>query len=473
MQPTSDGGVRATCGRSCQHSKLLKQPEITPVRLFGYCGGMLNTPTFGEFVKAARGTRSQADLAGKADTFRQRFGQIESGQPHDLTETALAQLDAAFEWPTEFAQAALRATLNDHHDTHPTTYQPYDASDRGPCRLGYFADGSVLTSVNRIASTAPAAAFFPMIAAAGRTTLIDIHALDDDERLALGGLASQWNDITNASGRAVCTIAANPDSIGTGWTPIAIDPLPGITSLSQALTLTRRLRPIIEKHLPTDDMAIALSLLAAAIDLGDAQHKLGQSTHTNGIALIARPQGRSTSWGRLLEVAGLPPHRYQRVDLTRVFRGLFDARDALIDIAYDPGAATPISMRRQPEVVAAQDLNGALLLFDSHLTPELPVVVHAALAAAGHLLPTVITGAADLFSDDFTGLVIDIHKIATALPTDRDWLRQWSAGELKYATITNYDSVTRRAVYTEGGRSHGIDLPDPYPVSDSARTMPS
>jgi len=430
---------------------------------------MLNTPAFGEFVKEARGARSQADLADKADTFRQRFGQIESGQPHDLTDSALAQLDAAFEWPTDFAESALRATLNDEH---PVTYKPYEASDWDPCRLGYFADGSVLISVNRIASTAPAAAFFPMIVAARRTTLIDIRALDDDERLALGRLAGQWSGITNDSGRAVCTVAAHPDSGDHRWTPVAIDPLPGITSLSQALTLTRRLRPIIGRSFAADDdMAVALTLLAAAIDLGDTPDKLDTP---NGIALLARPHGPSTaSWSRLLEIAGLPPHRYRQADLTRVFRGLFDARDALIDIAYDPGAPTPISMIRQPEVVAAQDLSGSLLLFDSHLTPELPVVVHAALAAAGHPLPIVIsTEVASLLSDDFTGLAIDINNIATPLPTDPGWLRQWRTGDLPYATITNYNSTTRRAVYTEHGLSHGIDLPNPYPVSVPAGTMP-
>lgn len=445
---------------------------------------MLNTPAFGAFIKEARGTRSQADLAGKADTFRQRFGQIESGQPHDLTESALAQLDAAFEWPTDFAQAALRATLSSDYDEQPVTYQPYEASDWDPCRLGYFADGELLVSVNRIASTAPAVAFFPMIVAARRTTLVDIHALDDDERLTLGRLASQWNSITNDAGRAVCTIPARPEEVGTGWTEVAVDPLPGIVSLSQALTLTRHLRPVIDKNVAVtgaDDMSIALSLLAAAIDLGDVQQPnparvdLGDSqpTNTNGLALIARPHSTSASWRRLLEVAGLPNERYLRVNLTRVFRGLFDARDALIDIAYNPGSTTPITMLKEPEVVAAQDLTGALLLFDSNLTPELPVVVHAALASAGHPLPTIITDAGQSLPDDLTGLVIDINnRTAGPLPTDPQWQQQWRNGDLKYATITNYDSTTRRAVYTERGVSHGIDLPNPYPMSVPAETMP-
>lgn len=436
---------------------------------------MLNTPAFGEFVKTARGARSQADLADKADTFRQRFGQIESGQPHDLTETALAQLDAAFEWPTDFAQAALRATLNATDVLRqPVTYQPYEVSDWETCPVAYLADGKPLISVNRIVSTAPAAAFLPMIAADRRTTLIDIHALDDDEHFMFGQLARQWESLTNGAGRAARTFATHPNSGPERWDPIAIDPLPGITSLSQALTLTRRLRPIIEKRLPdTEDMTIALSLLAAAIDLGDAQHTHG-STSTNGIAQIARPEGPSGSWPSLLHVAGLPLHRYRQVDLTRVFRGLFDARDALIDILYNSDATIPtsISIIRDPEVVAAQDLNGALLLFDSRLTPELPVVVHAALAAAGHPLPTALTDTPDLIPDDFAGLVIDINKLPTTLPTDPGWLRQWRDGGLNYATITNYDSVTRRAVYTEGGRSYGIDLPNPYPVSDPAETMP-
>lgn len=434
---------------------------------------MLNTPSFGEFVKNARGPRSQTDLADKADTFRQRFGQIESGQPHDLTETALAQLDAAFEWPTDFAQAVLRATLNDTYDEQPVTYQPYEVSDWETCPLGYIADGSPLISVNRIVSTAPAAAFLPMIAADRRTTLIDIHALDDDEHFAFGQLARQWESLTNGAGRAARTFATHPNSGSERWDPIAVDPLPGITSLSQALTLTRRLRPIIEKRLPdTEDMAIALSLLAAASDLGDAQHPHG-STSINGITQIARPDGPSGSWPRLLEVAGLPLHRYRQVDLTRVFRGLFDARDALIDILYNSGATVPISIIREPEVIAAQELNGALLLFDSRLTPELPVVVHAALAAAGYPLPTALTDTPpDVIPDDFAGLVIDINKLPTTLPTDPGWLRQWRDGGLNYATITNYDSVTRRAVYTEGGRSYGIDLPNPYPVSAPAETMP-
>lgn len=433
---------------------------------------MLNTPEFGRLVKQFRGTRSQTELAEKADTFRQRFGAVENGQPHDLSDAALAQLDTAFDWPTGYAKAALWSS-HSRPDDDRTKYTPVPINS-GPFCLGYFEDGSPVETPGQIASTAPADAFVPALAAAGRTTLVDTQGLSTASRYEFMALAGNWRAITGGTrvgGVGVFT--------GNGYpfvAPVAVDPIPGITSLSQAQRMAQRAYGATYEQ--GGDESLGLSLLAASIELqeGDVAvngldpRLLHQSQKPRPDRLGGQPETWPERLRQLISQAGLTEEFYRYVAPHSIFPGLFRSRDSMIDVLYNPCSDPSLIVQDPPTVVAAQDLSQWLLFFDSSLTPELPVVVHDALVAAGHVPPVVILHDASrrsgraLVPVDFSGTVILVNPDQPTMSGPGQVVKEavrdaWSSGHLKYATVTDFNSQTRRAVYTHRGQSFGLDLP--------------
>lgn len=234
---------------------------------------------------------------------------------------------------------------------------------------------------------------------------------------------------------------------------VAVDPLPGIVTLSQARRLVEKIRHgrgVAAQLDPFGSLRSALTLLAAAIDLTGAQG-------TNGLDLM-RAGINGDTLRELVTQSKMSADCLQLANCEELFRGLYRARDLDVEIGITGTGNAKFKVDPLPPVSAAESLIGFMMFYDSEVSPELPVVVDDALSRVGE--PTLVVSAQRPFDDAGDCLAVTVLE-SSRLERERDW----RTGGCDYATVTDYIPKTARAVYTEGGRAQMVEIPKTYQLS--------
>lgn len=368
----------------------------------------------------------------------------------ELSDINFSQLDEILLWPRGYARAAWHATAA--FDSIPIRYEAsevkrhlaYDDLHRAP-----------LQAASAVVWAAPSGALIPRIASWNGTALVDVRAFGSSE---LNRLVADRKKTRGAGDIGKTGVPAL-----TGVPAFAIDPLPGIRTLAQARGLVEQIHAV-RQMVGRDAIAGALTVLAAAIQL-DA------TPDTNGLNLMRRgvnpdaladtltPPERVSMMRVLRDLVaqtGMSEQYTQLANCEELFGGLYRARDLAVDIALEADKDGGFRIESVSAVKAADKLTGFLLFYDSDISPEIPVVVDDALSRVGE--PTLVVSAKPPFPASVDG--IDHGGCLAVTVTDparleRDWMGQGCG----YATVTEYNGVTGRAVYTEGGSAQVVHVP--------------
>lgn len=368
----------------------------------------------------------------------QLVNDIVDGPKNGLSVEDLAELDSELGWPQGYADALRQATSPTVSGEERAVYARA-AEVKRP--LAYERVGLPFRAASSVVWVASAAALIPRILSWNGTALVDVQAFASSERWQVEKMASVW---ARERGARLVGRTGVP-SMRTVVDAVAVDPLPGIGSLSQARCLVTKIQHSRSGGLGGDPLRYALTLLAAAIDLGVDEDRNGLDLMRAGIdgGILRDLVGQSKMSAKYTEFA----------NCEELFRGLYCARDLDVDIYVERVGGERFEVAPLPPVSAAQDLTGFLLFYDSEVSPELPVVVDDALSRIGET--TLVVSAQRPFDDAGDCLAVTVRESPRL---ERDW----SEGGCGYATVTDYCARTGRAVYTEDGRARVVEIPVDY-----------
>lgn len=361
---------------------------------------------------------------------------IVDGPKNVLSVEDLAELDSVLGWPQGYADALRQATS----PTVSGGRAVYARAAEVKRPLAYERAGLPFRAASSVVWAAPATALIPRILSWNGTALVDVRAFAPSERWQVDKMASDW---ARERGARLVGRTGVP-SMRTVVDAVAVDPLPGIDSLSQALRLVTMIRQA-QGVFPGDSLGCALTVLAAAIDLGIDEDRNGLDLMRAGIdgGILRDLVAQSKMSTRYTVFA----------NCEELFRGLYRARDLDVDIYVERVGGERFEVAPLPPVSAAQSLTGFLLFYDSDISPELPVVVDDALSRIGE--PALVVSVKRPFEDADGCLsvsVLDSPRLAD----------DWREGRCGYATVTDYCTRTGRAVYTEDGRARVVEIPADY-----------
>lgn len=415
---------------------------------------MKNTEEFGRRVLAERGQRSQTDVDQQGGPYRQLLSRIENGDDIDITDATLTKIDNALHWTPGFAEALLYAT-----QPAPDTPEQLHGQVENPHRLlGYNRHGDAIEGTNLIACNLAFYALFPMLAARSTTTLVDINVVGPflgmvgiSNSGALAKLVEQWPGRTTRTG----VLADDPRLGGADLDPIAIDPIRGIESLTAA----RRLAKLaLATHLPNrgpQASELGLTLFAKSV-------QLATDSTLNGHKLLTTDSTPLDFWKHFINQSGISEIAAAPADCTHAFQGILEANDVMIDLhaapdlptqakkaateyenGFGPRRVNPVNrypeclveIVNQPTPAAPADLHGALIVFDSGITPELHDIMED--RTQGPI--TVVTARGWAPDDNSSSQSIVI--------TSPDHLEKYST-QHGAATLADYNRTTGVAVYT-------------------------
>lgn len=320
---------------------------------------------------------SMDDIAAKGGPERHRLGIIERGQG-GLSDTDFRQLDAAFRWPSGYAQSLLDFTVV------ATGLPAEDHADRQP-GLGYLADEPrTLMAVPRdVVVQVPPDALVSIAHRWRGLTAIDVQAVGD--LAALQSLARWWEDhhglVVSTTGQVI------------GLKQVAIDPLPAIGSLVDARDMILAAEGLSEANVQNLDRLTraAATLYWVAITVQNSAATGGSAdVPRDGLTALTRLHqatrsyeggqvgGWSAGYREFYASSELSSAAAEiDTDAERYVAGLLRARDRLTNIRSvvdDKGTVTwnPSS----PETVPVNELTGnALVLYDSSTSPEVPTLL--------------------------------------------------------------------------------------------------
>lgn len=412
---------------------------------------MKNTEEFGRRVLAARGQRSQTFVDQQGGPYRQLLSRIENGDDIDITDATLTKIDTALHWTPGFAEALLYAT-----QPAPDTPEQLHEAEHPHRLLGYNRAGEAIEGTNLIACNLAFYALFPMLAARSTTTLIDINVVSPssvgmagiDDSGALAKLIEQWPGRTTRTG----VLADDPRLGGADLEPIAIDPIRGLESLTAARRLAKLALAVNSPQRGPDASELGLTLFAKAIQLTAADSTL------NGHKLLTADSTPLDFWKHFINQSGIHEVPTAPADCTWAFKGILEASDMMIDLHAAPDLPTQaekaateyekgyrpdlnryperlVEIVNQPTPAAPADLHGALIIFDSGITPELHDIMED--RAQGPI--TVVTALGWAPDDNSSSQSIVI--------TSPDHLAKYIT-QHGAATMTDYNRTTGVAVYT-------------------------
>lgn len=325
-------------------------------------GMVVNTVQMGQFARAARGDRSQDEIDGLGGPPRQRQALIERGDSIDLSPAVLKQLDTAYGWAAGTAESLLP------HPEPPATPQtlPFTA-------LGVDVSGAPVELPARL-ETYSARALMPviqnwrgpvLIAPSSRTWEeetprwpVDLGVFDQ-QRLRRAGIG-----------------------VPTDAKPIAIDPLSQLRRYDDAITLFRRLHGAGSHLFDLDSHELRLAAFTLLYIVADAR-RVGCDAVTALSRFAEEHQHPDReSRGRWLEFYGssglssrfMTPLRH----LPSLFQGLTGLQDFHVDVALPATVSENSLTLERTETLAptpASELDGSIVVYDSDLCPELPVLI--------------------------------------------------------------------------------------------------
>lgn len=412
---------------------------------------MKNTEGFGRRVLAARGQRSQTDVDQQGGPYRQLLSRIENGDDIDITDATLTKIDTALHWTPGFAEALLYAT-----QPAPDAPEQLREAEHPHHLLGYTRHGEAIEGTNFIVCNLAFYALFPMLAARSTATLIDINAVSPSsigmveicDSGALAKLIEQWPGRTTRTG----VLADDPRLGGADLEPIAIDPIRGLESLTAARRLAKlAIAANGNQYKGPAPSELGLTLFAKAIQLTTGSTR-------NGHELLTANSTPDSFWKHFINQSGIHEVPLAPADCSWAFKGILEASDMMIDLHAAPNLPTQaekaaaeyengyrpdvnsypeclVEIVNQPTPAAPADLHGALIVFDSRITPELHDIMED--RTQGPI--TVVTALGWAPDDNSSSQSIVI--------TSPDHLEKYST-QHGAATLTDYNRTTGVAVYT-------------------------
>lgn len=361
---------------------------------------MRNTIEFAEYVKNARGARTQDQIDGLGGPVRQTQSRIENAEPFEITGDMLDKLDRAHQMAPGFFAALLRTG----HLVSPEFRGLRYCDAKSTPIVGYQAQTYLPREFpRRLQMITRPFGFFPLLGILGipgfGTVLIDVAALDGRE---LPELLEKWE--RQHTGSTVWTTVPELGRLG-GFQPLIIDPLSSITTLGQARDLVHRIidLTLVSSHNDVEDLAVTVALTAYLA-------KSQSITTYEVLELFIEIQNVIRSGNEAFRDAlarffspGQLPATYRRPnpDVHQLLGHLQRLKTAFTHLEFtDPAAPPNVVCPPVTDFAALASGGPALIIYDGQKTPEMPALIARGLAntpghAAGELIiiaPTAVYG---------------------------------------------------------------------------------
>lgn len=361
---------------------------------------------------------------------------VVAGTKDKLSLDEMEELDVLLQWPRGYAEALWCANQN---NPTPTVYEREHGVKRP---LVHDSTGLPFCAAGTVVWAAPASALIPRILSWHGTALVDVRAFEPiDQLMKLAGDYKQQHGAKRVGQTGVPALPLRA---------VAVDPLPGIDTLWQARGLLEQIQRVRGERF--DCLGGGLTVLAAAILLRSSGTANGK---TNGLDLMRRGVDGDLL-RELVAESGMSDTYSFPANCENLFRGLYRARDLAVDIAVSPdGDRGGFRVQSVATIKAAQDLTGFLLFYDSDVSPEVPVVVDDALKRVGE--PTLVVSVKRPFPASCGTADGDAALVVTVVDSLRDEEKLGRTGG--YATVSEFNPKTGRAVYTEAGRARMVEIP--------------
>lgn len=457
------------------------------------------TPNSEWFANYVKGTRdhfgySQQVVADAGGPHRQLQAAIEKGDEPDVTAGVLTMFDRAYGWPTGYAQALAElgvyaqkcelspALEGDHHDAaallddrnqqdrnfgdvRKTFAGRYRYAERdagsGVAYVGFhpetgepsYLEGPLLTNVGFDL-------LHPMILARHGVTTIDINVADEETVGRLGNLTS--GHMAEGVGQNPIQwyrVGTNCPGLGSA-SPIAIDPLAEITTLSEAKALATdllRIRP----HVPTTALQAGYTFLAVVAFGEDVFGTLTElkraGTDPHAREFTAR---FAEFWQQFYDPIAGPDVARPDPCACDLLAGVMHGRSNGMEVRIgDFDGPRPRPRYQIPRTVTpashmAGDTAPVVVFYDGELVPELPIV-------QSHMWPTRALTFYKAYLTPEGGVSPQLgryphHRVAITTADDRDVVARHQRHKL--GTLTNY--VAGQAIYCDYGRAQRVWIPD-------------
>ncbi|WP_142996263.1 helix-turn-helix domain-containing protein [Mycobacterium kansasii] len=381
----------------------------------GMISGTENTPAFARFLKDTREyfRFSQQSVADAGGPHRQLQAALEKGDEPEVSSAVLCMFDQAYGWPVGYTQAVAElgayqqtfeqplALAADEHDrralldyrdqpeyvvgsatkTFAALYRHAERDSKtGAAYLGFcpdtgkpcYLEGPVLTNLGFDV-------LYPMVLARHGVTTIDSDVADDET------LSKLWNLTLGHMAEGLGQNKVEWFRIGTNRpevasaSPIAIDPLLGITTLSEAKLLAAELLRI-RPHVPTTPLQAGYTFLAV-VAFGEDTFATLTELKRQGSDPYARDfDARFTAfWKKFYDPAAGPdvaePDRFACDLLGGVMFGRSNGME--MSIGYYSGQRYPrydFARTVSQESLMDADRPPAIVVYDGKCAPELPTV---------------------------------------------------------------------------------------------------
>lgn len=343
---------------------------------------MRNTLEFAEFVRNARGRRTQEEINELGGPVRQTQSRIERAEAFEITSGMLDMLDRAHKEPPGFFAAILRTG---HPVPASFRERRYRDAQFTPI-LGHHAHtGEERELPRRLQAITGPYGIYPLLGMLNApqigTVLVDAHRLTDgaDGLAALSLLVHNWIE---RHGTNAWTTA--PELLGHyAYQPLIIDPLSAITTLAQARDLVNRIiiPTMGNAAADTEDLAVTVALTAylaksqsvTTYEVLDAFTEIQRSqfTMTDPFEPVRNGIERFFSSGQIPA-----PYRRPNAEVHRLLASLQRVKSAFTHLEFtDPAAVPFVACPPVTDFAALARSGPALIIYDGRKTPEMPALI--------------------------------------------------------------------------------------------------
>lgn len=365
---------------------------------------MRNTPEFAEYVKKARGERTQEQIDDLGGPVRQTQSRIENAEAFEISSGMLSMLDKAHDEAPGFFDAILRTG-------HPVPAKISELRYRNAQIIptvgfvGYEVQSSQERELpRRLQMTTGHYGLFPLLGMLNNpgigTVLVDTATLNGRVKGVsdLPDVFEVWRS-RHPESTPWTTV---PDlHLRYGFRPLIIDPLSAVTTLGQARDLVRRITGPTVDRLTTDleHLAVTVALTAylaksqamttyQVLDQLTEMHELeSRGSRFGGHDPVREAMDRFFSSGQL-------PATYRPVnpEIHRLLAGLQRLKAEFTHLDFADPSAPPYAVCPQVTDFAALASSGpALIFYDGRTGRKIPALIASGLAntagrAPGELL---------------------------------------------------------------------------------------
>jgi hypothetical protein len=367
---------------------------------------MRNTPEFAEYVKMARGERTQEQIDDLGGPVRQTQSRIENAEAFEITSGMLSMLDKAHDEAPGFFDAILRTG-------HPVPAKISELRYRNAQIIpvvgfvGYDVQSSQERELpRRLQMTTGRYGIFPLLGMLNNpgigTVLVDTATLNGRVKGVsdLPDVFEAWRS-RHPESTPWTTV---PDlHLRYGFQPLIIDPLSAVTTLGQARDLVRRITGPTVDILTTDPEHLAVtaaltaylarSLSITTYEVLDLFTETQGATAKTNMWVSPRNQPIKDAMDRFFSSAQLPAtYRPVNPEIHRLMAGLQRLKAEFTHLDFTDPSAPPFGLCPPVTDFAALASSGpALVFYDGRKTREVPALIASGLAntaggAPGELL---------------------------------------------------------------------------------------